>query len=368
MGTALGLPLGPLLGGWLLDHFWWGSIFLVNLPVAAIAILILAIALPESRGSVQRRPDVAGGLLSTAGLVGVVYGLIEAPDRGWTDPLVASTVIAGIALLAAFAWWERRTANPMIDLRLFRNPLFLWGSTAGVLVSFGLLGMLFVVPQYLQLVAGYDAFGTGLRLLPLIGGLVIGAPLGERLTTRAGFQLPIAGGLLTLAVGLAAGTVTSTTSPYGMVAAWLTVVGFGTGMALSPAMNAVLAALPAEQSGAGTAITMTLRQVGGALGVALLGSILARSYANRLDVDAVPTAASSAAHDSLAGAIAVAERLNEPALAAAAQAAYIHGMRWVLVTSAILAAASALLIASRLDSRSGREAEADTPTAKQVSE
>ena len=133
-------------------------------------------------------------------------------------------------------------------------------------------------------------------------------------------------------------------------------------------MNAVLAALPAEQSGAGTAITMTLRQVGGALGVALLGSILARSYANRLDVDAVPTAASSAAHDSLAGAIAVAERLNEPALAAAAQAAYIHGMRWVLVASAILAAASALLIASRLESRSGREIEADTPTATQVSE
>lgn len=278
MGTALGLPLGPLLGGWLLDNFWWGSIFLINVPMAGLAITVIAVLLPESRDPAPRRPDLPGGLLSTAGLVALVYGVVEAPARGWTDPLVLAAVAGGAVLLAAFVRWELRTPDPMIDLRLFGRPLFLWGSLAGVLVSFGLLGMLFVIPQYLQLVAGHDAFGTGLRLLPMIGGLVIGAPAGERLVTRFGTTVPIVGGLLVLTSGLAIGSATDTGSGYGFVAAWLAVIGVGTGMALSPAMDAVLKALPDTQAGSGTAITMTLRQVGGALGVALLGSILAQTY------------------------------------------------------------------------------------------
>lgn len=300
-----------------------------------------------------------GALLSTAGLVALVYGIIEAPGRGWTDPLVIAAEAVAVILLAGFGWWELRTTDPMIDLRLFGRPRFLWGSFAGVIVSFGMLGMLFVVPQYLQLVAGHDAFNTGLRLMPMIGGLVVGAPAGERFAARIGFRAPITVGLLVLTAGFAVGAATDTTSHYGFVATWLAVVGLGTGMALSPAMDAVLTALPASHTGSGTAITMTLRQVGGALGVALLGSILAQGYTDQLDVNALPAAAAETAHDSIAGALAVAARLGDPALATAAQDAFINGMRWVLLATAGLALAGAVLIATR--GRSGMRETRQSP-------
>ncbi|MEV1319380.1 MFS transporter [Micromonospora arborensis] len=351
IGTGVGIPLGPLIGGFLLEHFWWGSIFLINVPMVAIALAAIGLLLPETRDPHPPRPDLPGGGLSIAGLGALVYGLIEAPGRGWTDSLVLSALGLAVVLLSGFVWWELRTAQPMIDLRLFRRPQFLWGSVAGVLVTFGLLGMLFVVPQYLQLVAGFDAFGTGLRLLPMIAGLVVGAPLGERLAARAGYRGPVALGLLILACGLAAGATTDTATGYGFVAAWLAAVGLGIGMALAPAMDAVLGALPPERSGSGTAITMTLRQVGGALGVALLGSLLAQGYGDRLDTTGLPAPAADVAHDSIAGALAVATRLGNPALALDAKAAYLHGMTLVLVATAIIALVSAILTAVLLPGR-----------------
>ncbi|MFF1300453.1 MULTISPECIES: MFS transporter [unclassified Streptomyces] len=338
MGLGVGIPLGPIIGGYLLEHFWWGSIFLINVPLAALAIVAIALLLPESRDPAPPRPDVRGGLLSTAGLVALVYGLIEATGRGWGDPLVLAALAAGLVLLALFIRRELRTPQPMIDLRLFRRAQFLWGSLAGVLVTFGMLGLLFVVPQYLQLVQGYDALGTGLRLLPLIGGLVVGAPAGEKLAARTGYRLPVTVGLLVLAGGLAVGAATDVDTGYGFVAGWLAVVGLGIGMALSPAMEAVLGALPPERSGSGTAITMTLRQAGGALGVAVLGSLLAQGYTDKLDTPSqLPVPAADAARDSVAGALAVAERLNLPALADSARNAYLHGMTLVLLSAALTA-------------------------------
>ncbi|MEU8216804.1 MFS transporter [Micromonospora taraxaci] len=360
IGTGVGIPLGPLIGGFLLEHFWWGSIFLINVPMVAIALAAIGLLLPETRDPHPPRPDLPGGGLSIAGLGALVYGLIEAPGRGWTDSLVLSALGLAVVLLSGFVWWELRTAQPMIDLRLFRRPQFLWGSVAGVLVTFGLLGMLFVVPQYLQLVAGFDAFGTGLRLLPMIAGLVVGAPLGERLAARAGYRGPVALGLLILACGLAAGATTDTATGYGFVAAWLAAVGLGIGMALASAMDAVLGALPPERSGSGTAITMTLRQVGGALGVALLGSLLAQGYGDRLDTTGLPAPAADVAHDSIAGALAVATRLGNPALALDAKTAYLHGMTLVLVATAIIALVSAILTAVLLPGRPTAPAAADT--------
>ncbi|MCZ4507402.1 MFS transporter [Streptomyces sp. ActVer] len=358
MGLGVGIPLGPIIGGWLLEHFWWGSIFLINVPMVLLGLVAIAFLLPESRDPAPPRPDAAGGLLSTLGLVVLVYGLIEAPGRGWGDPLVLGALAAGAMLLAVFVRWELRTAEPMIDLRLFRRPQFLWGSIAGVLVTFGLLGLLFVVPQYLQLVEGFDAFGTGLRLLPLIGGLVVGAPAGERLAARAAYRAPVSLGLLLVAGGLAVGAATEVGSGYGFVAGWLAVVGLGTGMALSPAMEAVLAALPPDRSGSGTAITMTLRQAGGALGVAVLGSLLAQGYTDRLAVSQLPGPAAEAARDNIAGALAVAERLGLPALATSARDAYVHRMALVLTTTAAIALLSAVLAALFLPGRPVRSADA----------
>ncbi|GHE38799.1 MFS transporter [Streptomyces lavendulocolor] len=363
MGLGVGIPLGPIIGGWLLEHFWWGSIFLINVPMALLGLVAVALLLPESRDPAPPRPDVPGGLLSMLGLVAMVYGLIEAPGRGWGNPVVLGALAAGVALLVVFVRWERRTAQPMIDLRLFGQAQFLWGSLAGVLVTFGLLGLLFAVPQYLQLVNGFDAFGTGLRLLPMIGGLVVGAPLGEKLAARAAYRTPVSTGLLLVAAGLGVGAGTDVGTSYPFVATWLAVVGLGTGMALSPAMAAVLGALPPERSGSGTAITMTLRQAGGALGVAVLGSLLAQGYTDRLDVTGLPGPAAEAARDNIAGALAVAERLNLPALAASAESAYVHGMTLVLIATLAIALLGAALTAVLLPGRPAT-ARADAPATR----
>ena len=365
MGVGIGIPLGPIIGGYLLEHFWWGSIFLINVPMAIIGMVGIAALLPESRDPEPPRLDSPGGLLSIAALASLVYGLIEAPGRGWGDPMIVATLAAAVVLLAAFTWWELRSAEPMIDLRLFSRPQFLWGSVAGVLVTFGLLGLLFVLPQYFQLVTGSDAFGTGLRLLPLIGGLVVGATLGERLAARTSYRVAITAGLVILAAGLAAGTSTGVSTPFGVVAAWLVASGLGIGMALSPAMDAVLGALPPERSGSGTAITMTLRQVGGALGVALLGSLLAQGYTNRLTANGLSASESETARDSLAGALSVATRLGDPALASSAQAAFVHGMTLVLLVTAGITLLSAVAIAVKMPG-SPVPAEHDTSPTTQI--
>src|SRR6185503_3497454 len=227
MGMGIGLPLGPIIGGYLLEHFWWGSIFLVNVPVAVVALIAVSVLIPESRARNPKPVDVAGGLLSTAGLVLFVYGVIEAPVRGWTDALVLCALVAGVALLVAFVAVERRIASPMIDLRWFRRPRFAWGTATATIVSFSLFGLLFVLPQFLQAVRGYDALSVGLRLLPMIAGLFVGAPLAARLTTSVGTKIPVVLGMVLAAAGLLIGTQTGADSGYGFVATWMAVSGLG---------------------------------------------------------------------------------------------------------------------------------------------
>jgi EmrB/QacA subfamily drug resistance transporter len=352
---GLGVPLGPIVGGWLLDHFWWGSVFLINVPVALLGLVAAAVLIPESKDPDPRPGDLPGGVLSTAGLVALVYGVIEAPRRGWGDPNVLGAIGVGAALLAGFALWERHTRYPMIDLRLFSRPRFLWGTTSATLGTFALFGLLFTLPQYLQVVAGHDAFSTGVRLLPLMAGLILGASGSDRIVKWVGTTGPVAAGLAVIAAGLGWGATTSVSDGYALAAGWLTVVGFGVGLSLAPAMDAVLGELPPERAGSGTALTMTLRQVGGALGVALLGSVLQSAYTSRLDVSRLPGgtggAVAQAARDSVAGAMAVAARLGDAALAASARTAYVFGMDVVLVVCALIAAAGAVLVALRLPPR-----------------
>ncbi|MEV1330425.1 MFS transporter [Micromonospora costi] len=343
MGMGAGIPLGPIIGGYLLNHFWWGSIFLVNVPIIAAAMLAIALLLPESRDPAPPRPDVLGGLLSITGLLSLVYAAIEAPDRGWTDGLVLGGFAVALTLLALFVWWELRTPAPMIDLHLFRGRQFTWGNINATVVSFALFGLLFVVPLYLQFVLGYDALDTGLRLLPLIGGFVVGVGAGTRIAGRIGHKMPIAAGLLITAVGLTIGSTTDSASGFGFAAVWYAITGLGIGSALTPSMDAVLAVLPPERAGSGTAITMTLRQAGGALGVALLGSLLSQVYLDRLDVTGLPAPAAEAARDSIAGAVGVAARVGDPTLVSSAQTAYVEGMQLDLIVCAAIAAVGAVL-------------------------
>jgi EmrB/QacA subfamily drug resistance transporter len=351
IGLGAGVPLGPIIGGYLLGHFWWGSVFLVNVPVALLGLIAIALLMPESKDPRPRRPDVLGGVLSTAGLVSFVYGVIEVPKRGWSDGPVIGSLALGVLLLAAFVAWERRATEPIIDLGLFGRPRFLWGTVASTLASFALFGLLFVIPQYLQEVRGNDAMQTGIKLLPLMAGLIVGARASEVVGRRVGAKVPVAGGLLLIATGLALGATTDVHSGYGLAATWLTVVGAGTGLSLAPAMDAVLGELPPERSGAGSALTQAFRQVGGAFGVALLGSVLAAAYTGRLDVSGLPAPAAHAAHDSISGAVAVAGQMHDTALRASAGAAYVHAMDLVLLVCAAVAVLGAVLAGLLLPAR-----------------
>ncbi|WP_433081098.1 MFS transporter [Dactylosporangium sp. CA-052675] len=339
MGMGVGLPLGPIIGGYLLEHFWWGSIFVINIPVALVALVAVALLVPESRAATPRRVDLLGAGLSTVGLVALVYGVIEAPTRGWTDARVLAGLVGGVALVAAFVLVERRAKSPMIDLRLFRRPRFAWGTAAGTLSSFALFGVLFILPQYLQAVRGDDALGVGLRLLPLIAGLFVGAPLGERLAHLTVTRVPVAGGLLIGALGLGLGVRTGVGSGYGTVATWLAIAGAGIGLAITPAMDEVLGALPRDEAGSGTAITMTFRQVAGALGVALLGSLSSAVYRGRLD------GAPEAARRSVAAGVTLAARTGDAALALAARTAFVDAMAAVLMVCSAIGVIGALLAA-----------------------
>jgi EmrB/QacA subfamily drug resistance transporter len=337
---GIGVPLGPIVGGFLLDHFWWGSIFLVNVPVAVIGMIASALLVPESRDARSRPVDWLGGLLSTAGLVLGVYGVIEAPRRGWSSEQVLVPLVAGLALLAVFVVWERRCPYPMIDLGLFGRPRFLWGTVAATVGTFGLFGLLFTMPQYFQAVQGADALETGVRLLPMMGGLVLGAGGADRIVARIGTKIPVAVGLLVIASALAVGATTQLGTSYGFAAGWLATVGFGVGLSLAPSMDAVLGELPPDQSGSGTALTMTLRQVGGALGIALLGSVLVSAFASRYSgpgSESVSAAVVAAAHS--------------PALLVQAQAAFVHGMDVVLLVCAGLCLLCAAMVAVALPAR-----------------
>jgi EmrB/QacA subfamily drug resistance transporter len=351
---GIGVPLGPIAGGWLLDNFWWGSVFLVNVPVAVIGIIATLAFIPESRNRASRRPDLLGGVFSTAGLVSVVYGVIEAPRLGWGHPSVLAAIGLGLALLVAFGIWEKRYSDPMIDLGLFKRPRFLWGTVAATIGTFGLFGLLFTIPQYLQSVQGHDAFSTGLRLLPMMGGLVLGAGGADRIVARIGTRIPVTVGLVVISAAMVLGATTGPQTGYGLTATWLALVGFGVGLTLAPAMDAVLGELPTDESGAGTALTMTLRQVGGALGVALLGSVLAGAYTSRLDVAGVPGPAAQTARDSVAGAVAVADQLHVAALFESARDAYLHGMSAVLLVCAAITLIGAVLVAALLPARPAR--------------
>ncbi|MEV6191574.1 MFS transporter [Streptomyces sp. NPDC051920] len=375
--SALGLPLGPIIGGWLLNHFWWGSVFLVNVPMAALGITACVFLLPEtlphsrlrSNGGTpipaSPRVDALSTALTAVGLSVLVYAIVEAPSRGWGDPLVLGCFAASVVLIALLVVRERRSPRPMLDLALLAQRGFLLNTLAATLVMFVLSGLMFVLPQYLQAVLGHDALGTGVRLLPMMGGLLIASRGAQPLVDRFGPRAVISAGLVVLAFAAFLGSRTNVDDGYGATALWLTVAGLGFGFAVVPAMSTALGALPRDRAGSGSGLLMTVRQVGSAVGIALLGSLLASTYAGRLDTSALPRAAARAADDSVVGAHVVAGRLGDRALEASANAAYIHGMDLVLLVSGIAALVTALLAAALLPNppRSAPASEEDTDMA-----
>jgi MFS transporter, DHA2 family, multidrug resistance protein len=332
--SALGIPLGPLLGGWLLDNFWWGSVFLINVPVVVAGMIALTAWLPESHGERGGRLDLGGIVASTAGLVALTYGIIEAGDRGWGDARSLATVGAGLLLLAGFAWWQRKSKAPLIDLALFRSRAFTSGAVLATIASFAMLGLLFSLPQFFSAIGGHDAFGSGLRLLPVIAGLVVGARLGERIARKVGARLVITAGLALIAAASLVGAFTTASSGYGFIAVWITVTGVGLGLTMPVALDVAMSALTASRSGVGNAVLQALRQVGGAIGVAVLGTVLNSGYRDHL-----PAAAPPAARDGISAGLTV----SDPGLLAGVRAAFVHGMDLSLLVGGGAALAGVIL-------------------------
>ena len=346
--SAAGLPLGPIIGGWLLDHFSWGSVFLINVPMAAIGIAACVFLLPESRDPASPKVDTVSTALTATGLGSLIYPIIEAPHRGWGDPLILGLFAAAAVLLTLLVLRERRSARPMLDLSLLARRGFLLNTLVATLVGFVLSGLMFVVPQYLQAVLGHDPFATGVRMLPMMGGLLIAARGTAPVVAKFGARAVISAGLVVLAFAGFLGSRTSVHDGYGFTALWLSVAGLGFGFAVVPAMDAALGALPADRAGSGSGLLSTVRQVGSAIGIALLGSLLASAYTSRLDTSALRGAAARTASDSVVGAHAVADRLGDAKLAASANAAFVHSMDLVLLVSGIAALVTALLAAALL--------------------
>ncbi|MFF0592868.1 MFS transporter [Streptomyces antibioticus] len=357
-GSTLGLPLGPILGGWLLDHFWWGSVFLINVPMAALGIAACVLLLPETRDPSSPRVDALSTALTAAGLGTLIYAIIDAPARGWGDPLILALLAASAVLIAALVVRERRVARPMLDMGLLAHRGFLFNTLAATLVMFVLSGLMFVLPPYLQAVLGHDALGTGVRLLPLMAGLIVAARAAQPVVDRFGARAAVSAGLVVMAFAAFLGSRTTAGSGYGFTALWLTFVGVGFGYSVVPAMAGALTTLPADRAGSGSGLLMTLRQVGGAIGVALLGSLLAGAFRDRLDVTGLPADAAHTAGESVVAAHLIAEKAGSAQLAASANGAYVHGMTLVLLVCGAAALVAALLAAAFLPAtQAGRNEE-----------
>ena len=345
-GMAIGMPLGPILGGLLLSHFWWGSIFLINIPLIAVGIVALLLLVPESRNPAVPRIDVLSAVLGVGGLAALTFGIIQGPSDGWGSAEVVGALVGSVLLLGGLILRERTQPDPMLDFTLLKNPVYRWNTVATVLVSFVLMGSLFVLPQYLQSVLGNSALGTGVRLMPMMAGLLVAARLAERLVARIAVRGVVTAGLLLAAVAMFLGARTTLADGYGWTALWLSILGLGMGFTMVPAMGAAMAVLPEERAGVGSGLLQTLRQCAGAIGVALLGSLLLSSYSGRLHTDGLPATVAHTAKGSVSAAQAIADTLHDPALAASAHSAFVHGMTMVMLVCGIAAALSALLIAA----------------------
>lgn len=348
--AAVGIGLGPLAGGLLLEWFDWSSVFLVNVPVAAAALVLGIAYVPESRDPRPGSFDLPGAALSSLGFTALVYGIIEAPERGWLGGLVLGSLAVGTLLLAAFLWWERRSAEPMLDLAFFRNLRFSVGTAAVSVAFFALLGGIFALTQYLQFAHGYSAIEAGAIMSPMAPGLMLGAGSSSKAVARLGLARTVAAGLSALALLLALTVLWAPGTEAPVLVAWFFGLTLAMGWVMAPATEAVVGAVPAAKSGIASATNTVARMVSGALGVAVIGSLISSLYASDVEgsLSALPPQAQAAAEDSVGAASAIAARLPGDAgsdLLAAASEAFTAAMGQGLMVAALIAAAGALIVA-----------------------
>ena len=360
--AGVGVALGPISGGWLLEHFSWGSVFLVNVPVTVAGIVGTLVLVPRSRDPRAPRLDLPGLALSIAGVTLLVWSLIEAPSHGWISATTIGGITGAAVLLAVFAWWELRTPAPLLDVNLFRNMRFTAASLAITLGFFALFGFIFLVTQYLQLVKGYSALQAGVRTLPFAIAMVVAAVSSPKVVQRIGTKLVVAAGLALMAGGFAIASTNDASTSYSVIASAMVLMGFGLGSAAAPATESILASVPREKAGVGSAVNDTTREVGGTLGVAVLGSIMASVYGGRI-LDALsgtplPAGLRAAAGDSLAAALQIAGGVGGAAgrgIALAAQDAFVQAFQIGSVVTGAVALVGAVIALLFLPARSRQE-------------
>jgi EmrB/QacA subfamily drug resistance transporter len=343
-----GAAIGMMISGFMLEHWSWHSVFLLNLPVAAVALVAGMILIPTSRDPEHPKLDFLGAALSTAGIATVVYGLIEAPTRGWTSTTTLGFLITGVALVGLFVAWELRASSPMLDIRLFRQATFGVSSLAITLVFFTLMGVFFSISQLFQLVMGYGTFESALRLAPMFLAMILVAPRAPQLVHRFGARATVAGGLVVVATGIGILALLSGVPGYTQVAIGMSITAGGMALVMSPTTELLMSSVPTTKAGMGAAMNDTTRELGGSLGVAVLGSVLASQYAANVSAatGALPAAAAGTAKASLAGALHIAAVLpadQATQLAAAARGAWMSGLSTSMIVGAVIIAAAAAI-------------------------
>ena len=347
--VGIGVAIGPIVGGLLLAHFWWGSVFLINVPLTAVGVAAILLLVPESRNPSPGRIDYLGVALSIVGLVLVVYGIIQGGEKGsWVHWDVLGATLAGLAVLGLFAWYETRLSHPSLDVKLFRDPRLSSAVGALGLVFFGMIGALFFLSFYLQSVRGYSPLSAGLLTLPFAAGQMLLAPRSARLVRRYGTKAVAATGLITVALALAGYLLLGVSTPIWVLGVIFFVQGAGMGSVMPPATEAVMSVVPRERAGSGSALTNTTRQVAGALGVAVLGSIIAQLYRDQLSphLTALPAAARSVATGSITATQTAAAQLGSAGarLDGFANTAFVHSMHVATAISAVITLAGALVV------------------------
>src|SRR4051812_16322084 len=344
--VGLGVVLGPLVGGFLLDHFWWGSVFILNLPIAAVAIATGRVFVPESRNPDNPRVDWIGGGLSIVGLVSLVWAIIEGPNKGWTSPVVLGLFITAALALTTFGLWESRVDEPMLDVRFFRNARFSAASATITLGFFALLGFVFLSTQYLQFVLGFTPLEAGVRTLPFAIAMMSVAPFSSKFVERLGTKRVVVAGMLTLSAGLVVASTASAATGYPRLGYAMLLLGAGCGLSSAPATESIMGSLPRNRAGVGSAVNDTAREIGGALGVAIVGSITSTVYRNHLSATVpkgTPSAVAIAAHDSLGAALQASSSAGENGrpLASAARQAFVEAMSRASMLTALVAVGGA---------------------------
>lgn len=356
--TGLGIAIGPIAGGWLLAHYWWGSVFLVNVPIATLGLLAAIWLVPDSSDPVRRPIDILGATLSTAGLAMLLWSVIEAPVKGWQSPLVIGSGVGALVILAGFVLWERTTAHPMLLLEPFSDRRFSVAMAAVAMAVFGLMGALFVLTQYLQFSLGFSAMAAGVRILPIAAVLGVAALSSTIIDRLVGTKVVVAAGLLIVATGFWQLTTTTTSQGFGHALLGMVLLGLGAGLIIAPATASVMGTLSRARAGIGSATNSTALQVGGALGVAVIGSVLTSRYqgtmAHTLSGHTVPPAVAHAILGSVGGALAVARIAGGStgvALTIAARRAFVDGMDLALLVGTFVVVASAILVVVALPAR-----------------